>query len=344
MKRKLQPLVPFLGIAGLVVALMLLPVLSRRCSGSAPSAPSPIPPPATVVVYLGIAQSPLPTPAVESKVSTPTSPPEPTVETKVSTPTSPPEPTVEIKVSPHISPLEPTAAVAPERWYTYRVVQSFPHDAEAFTQGLIYVDGLLYEGTGLNGRSSLRRVELESGAVLHSIPLDAEFFGEGLAVLGSRLYQLTWKAGAGFIYDWPSLERAGGWAYEGEGWGLTHDGTHLIMSDGTPTLRFLDPATLQVVRRVEVRAVDGPVSRLNELEYVRGQVYANIWQTNHIARIDPESGAVLGWIDLSGLLTEAERSQGVDVLNGIAYDAGSDRLFVTGKLWPKLFEIDLEPK
>jgi glutamine cyclotransferase len=225
--------------------------------------------------------------------------------------------------------------------YTYRVVRSYPHDPQAWTQGLIYHDGALYEGTGLYGSSSIRRVNLESGEVEQFSPLGAELFGEGIVISGDRLYQLTWQNRAGFVYDWQSFKPLGEWTYEGEGWGLTHDGTHLIQSDGTAVLRFLDPQTLREARRVEVRDGGVPVVRLNELEYVQGEVYANVWHTDRIARIDPESGAVVGWIDLSGLLPDEDRTQPVDVLNGIAYDPAGDRLFVTGKLWPKLFEIEV---
>jgi glutamine cyclotransferase len=224
------------------------------------------------------------------------------------------------------------------------VVREYPHDPEAWTQGLIYHDGALYEGTGLYGRSSIRRVDLESGEPEQLSLLEPEFFGEGITIFGDRLYQLTWHNRVGLVWDWQSFELLGEWAYEGEGWGLTHDGTYLIQSDGTPVLRFLDPETLQEVRRLEVRDGTMPVPRLNELEYVRGEVYANVWQTDRIARIDPESGAVVGWIDLSGLLSAEDRTQPVDVLNGIAYDRAGDRLFVTGKLWPKLFEIQVVEK
>jgi glutamine cyclotransferase len=227
----------------------------------------------------------------------------------------------------------------------YRVVATYPHDTEAFTQGLIFYDGQLYEGTGLNGESSLRRVDLASGTVLQRIDLPAEYFGEGIALFNDRIYQLTWQNKIGLIYDRASFTQLGSWSYETEGWGLTHDGSQLIMSDGSDTLRFLDPQTLAVQRSVQVRAEGQPVTRLNELEYIDGQVYANIWQTDMIARIDPQSGAVTAWIDLSGLLPLEERLPNTDVLNGIAYDPATDRLFVTGKRWPKLYEIALvEPQ
>jgi glutaminyl-peptide cyclotransferase len=220
----------------------------------------------------------------------------------------------------------------------YRVVHVFPHDPEAFTQGLVYFDGFLYEGTGLNGRSSIRKVRLENGEVLQIQKLDPQYFGEGIAILGNSLFELTWQAELGFIYDRRTFQRTGTFTYKGEGWGLTQDGKRLIMSDGSSYLRFIDPVTRKEVSRLQVRDGGKPVERLNELEYVKGEVLANVWQTERLARISPKTGQVLGWVDLSGLLS-AREAQTVDVLNGIAYDAEHDRLFVTGKLWPKLFEI-----
>ncbi len=225
--------------------------------------------------------------------------------------------------------------------YTYQIVDTYPHDPNAFTQGLIYADGVLFEGTGRNGQSSLREVDLETGQVQRQVELPEQFFGEGITLFGDRIYQLTWQSQQGFVYDAETFRQLDTFTYPTEGWGLTHDGSRLIMSDGTPTLYFLDPQSLQETGRVTVRYGDQPVVRLNELEYVDGEVYANIWQTNTIARIDPHTGQVVGWIDLTGLLQPADVTQPVDVLNGIAYDAARDRLFVTGKLWPKLFEIDL---
>jgi glutaminyl-peptide cyclotransferase len=225
----------------------------------------------------------------------------------------------------------------------YRVVHVFPHDPEAFTQGLVYRNGLFYEGTGLNGRSTIRKVRIENGEVLQIQKLDAQYFGEGIAVFGDTLFQLTWTSGIGFLYDLMSFQRKGTFTYAGEGWGLAHDGTRLIMSDGTATLRFLDPATRKLVSRLTVRDAGTPVANLNELEYVKGEIFANVWQTERIARISPKTGAVTGWIDLKGLLTPREQAQGVDVMNGIAYDSTGDRLFVTGKLWPKVFEIRIVP-
>jgi glutamine cyclotransferase len=226
---------------------------------------------------------------------------------------------------------------------TYRVLASYPHDPQAFTQGLVYLDGFLYEGTGLYGQSSLRVVELETGKVLQLQLLPDRFFGEGIAIVGQRIYQLTWKAKTGLIYDLETLEQTGEFRYSTEGWGLTQDGTYLIMSDGTATLHYLDPADLSEVRQVTVRDVGQPVMRLNELEVIRGEIWANVWQTNRIARIDPQDGTVVGWIDLSGLLSPSDITAPVDVLNGIAYDDAGDRIFVTGKLWPKLFQIEVVP-
>jgi glutaminyl-peptide cyclotransferase len=225
--------------------------------------------------------------------------------------------------------------------YGYRVVNIYPHDRQAYTQGLIWCDGFLYEGTGLNGASSLRKVRLESGRVVEQRSLERQYFGEGITEWGSRLLQLTWNSQKGFIYDRAGLKPRGTFRYPGEGWGLTHDKERLIMSDGTAELRFLDPKTLRETGRLAVHSNGAPLPDLNELEFVRGEIFANVYRTDAIARISPRSGAVTGWIDLRGLLPEADRLIPVDVLNGIAYDAGRNRLFVTGKLWPKLFEIEI---
>ena len=230
--------------------------------------------------------------------------------------------------------------------YTYRIVNTYPHDPGAFTQGLVYEDGVLYEGTGLEGQSSLRKVDLESGEVLQIHELPAQFFGEGITVFGNEIVQLTWKSGQGFVYDKASFELLETFEYPTEGWGLTHDGEQLIMSDGTSVLRFLDPGTYEETGRINViiSIVSSYIPPLNELEYVDGEIYANVWTEDRIARIDPATGQVVGWIDLTGLLGPEDRTERVDVLNGIAYDAEGDRLFVTGKWWPKLFEIELIPK
>jgi len=227
--------------------------------------------------------------------------------------------------------------------YGYQIVRVYPHDRDAFTQGLQFVDGVLYEGTGLNGRSSIRRVELETGKVLQKRNVPEEHFGEGITVWKSDLIELTWQSHVAFVYDRATFEPKKRFSYAGEGWGLTHDGTNLVMSDGSDRLRVLDPATFAEKRRIAVTAGGTPLPNLNELEYVKGEIFANIWRTDYVARIAPDTGKVSAYIDLRGLLTPAERA-GTDVLNGIAYDEKQDRLFVTGKLWPKLFEIKLVRK
>lgn len=227
--------------------------------------------------------------------------------------------------------------------YGYEIVNTYPHDPNAFTQGLVYFDGDLYESTGRYGQSNLRRVDLETGEVLQRIDLPAQYFGEGITLLNDRIYKLTWKEQRGFIYERETFELLQEFTYPTEGWGLTHDGQNLMMSDGSAYLYYLDPVRLAEVGRVEVRDGNLPIVRLNELEYIEGQVYANIWQTNWLVIIDPASGRVTGRILLDGLLAPEDMIQPVDVLNGIAYDPAYDRLFVTGKLWPKLFEIDLVP-
>lgn len=222
------------------------------------------------------------------------------------------------------------------------MINVFPHDQAAFTQGLAFDGGFLYEGTGLYGRSTLRKVELNTGKVIKLYELPERFFGEGLTIFRDEVIQTTWKSKVIFVYDKRSFRLRKTFPYLMETWGLTHDGSRLILSDGTATLHFLNPRTFRVLDRVEVFDNNGPVSRLNELEYVRGEVFANIWKTDRIARIVPETGRVIAWIDLRGLLGAHNRSEPVDVLNGIAYDPENDRLFVTGKLWPRLFEIALE--
>ena len=227
---------------------------------------------------------------------------------------------------------------------TYRVVNTYPHDRHAFTQGLIFLDGVLYESTGLNGRSSVRKVKLETGDVLQQRAVDPKYFAEGLTAWGSKLIQLTWQTNVGFVYDRASLQPERSFQYTGEGWGLTHDGTRLIMSDGTAQggLRFFDPDTLKETGRVVVRDRGQSIQYLNELEFIRGEVWANIWQTNRLARINPKTGDVVAWIDCTGLIPRTEVLDPGAVMNGIAYDAAGDRIFVTGKLWPRLFEIRVE--
>lgn len=235
-------------------------------------------------------------------------------------------------------------AQAPVQLYGYEVRESYPHDRAAFTQGLVMDDdGTLFESTGRYGSSSLRKVDLRTGRVLKQFSLPADYFAEGLTLFRGKLFQLTWKEHKGFVYDPVTFEKRGEFAYEGEGWGLTHDEQFLIMSDGTSQLRFLDPSDFHVARTVGVTENGRPQLELNELEYVDDQIYANIWQTDRIARIDPQTGHIEGWINLTGLLDARElSSEPVDVLNGIAYDRQRHHLYVTGKLWPRLFDIKLK--
>jgi glutamine cyclotransferase len=236
------------------------------------------------------------------------------------------------------------ACAGQPRQYGYQVVHVYPHDRNAFTQGLEFRAGFLYEGTGLNGHSTLRKVKLETGEVVQQISLSPEYFGEGITVINQQIIELTWRTETGFVYDQNSFRRLRSFSYPGEGWGLANDGAQIYMSDGTPQIRVWDPVTLQEKKRITVRDGTAPVTYLNELEWVRGEIYANVWQTDRIVRISPTDGRVLGWVDLSGILPAADRTEHVDVLNGIAYDVLGDRLFVTGKLWPKLFEIKIVPK
>jgi glutamine cyclotransferase len=231
--------------------------------------------------------------------------------------------------------------------YGYEVVHTYPHDQQAFTEGLFYLDGFLYESTGLEERSSVRKVRLESGEVVEKIDLPARYFGEGIINWKDSIIQLTYKTEVGFVYNLATFAVKSEFRYPGEGWALTQDGKRIYMSDGTPQIRVWDPESLQETSRITVSDDSGPVKNVNELEWVKGEIYANIWGTDRIARIDPVSGKVVGWIDLTGLLGPddyREGQNGTDVLNGIAYDAKGDRLFVTGKRWPKLFEIKLKRK
>jgi len=230
----------------------------------------------------------------------------------------------------------------PAAW-TYKLVNTFAHDPKAFTQGLVFEDGFLYEGTGLNGRSELRKVELETGNVLQTHKLPDDFFGEGITIYGDRIIQLTYLSRVGFVYNKETFELLQEFNYPTEGWGLTHDGKNLIMSDGTPMLYFLDPETFVQINKIMVLDQDSPVWGLNELEYIDGQIYANVWPTERIVKIEPETGEVIGWIDAEGILAPEDHSEPVDVFNGIAYDPASRRLFVTGKFYPKLYEIKLIP-
>ena len=296
--------------------------------------------------------TPSPTPtATSTPTTTPTStftpvptltptPLPPATATPTSSSTPLPTDTPEPAAAPALQP-EETAEVPV---YGFKIINTYPHDPNAYIQGLVYENGFFYEGTGLKGRSTLRKVELETGKVLQLTNLLPELFGEGITIFGDRIIQLTWHAGIGFVYDQESFELLQLFNYPTEGWGITHDGERLIMSDGTANLYFWDPDSLAEIGRVEVFDNGQPVTWLNELEYINGEIFANVWQTDRIARIDPDTGRVVGWIDLTGLQSPEDRSQQRGaVLNGIAYDADNDRLFVTGKLWPKLYEIELIP-
>jgi len=315
--------------AGLIPLAITWTLVLCYCGPGAPATPTvavqAATPAPSITVTLALTATPVP--------ATATHPP-PTY--------TPAPPTATAATSPLPTPTTSPAASAPI--YTYEVVNAYPHDPAAFTQGLFYFDdGVLYEGTGIRGRSTLRKVKLETGEVLQLYALPGHLFGEGITLYGEHIIQLTWQSHTGFVYDRATFDLLREFHYPGEGWGITHDGERLIVSDGTASLTFWDPESLEAIGQIEVHDVNGPVTRLNELEYVQGEIYANVWQTNRIARIDPTTGRVTGWIDLTGLLSLEGYDKPVDVLNGIAYDAENDRLFVTGKLWPKLFEIRLVP-
>jgi glutaminyl-peptide cyclotransferase len=230
------------------------------------------------------------------------------------------------------------------REYTFEVVRQFPHDATAFTQGLTYHAGYLYEGTGINGRSSLRQIRVETGGIVRKVDLPSEFFGEGITVFKNEVVQLTWLSHVGFLYNLSDFHLIRRFSYPGEGWGITTNGREFFMSDGTPEIRVLEPNNLAEKRRIPVHDGAASVAKLNELEFVEGEIFANVWQTDRIVRISPQTGEVVGWIDLTGLLSSVYRLGPDAVLNGIAYDAEGKRLFVTGKLWPAVFEIRIIPK
>ena len=229
-------------------------------------------------------------------------------------------------------------------YYSIKVTATYPHDDQAFTQGLMYHNGYLYESTGLYGSSSLIKTDLSTGIIMDHITLSDEYFGEGLTIIGGSVYQITWKESTCFVYSLDDLENVQSFTYNGEGWGLTNDGIHLILSNGTSTLSYFDPQTFRIVKTVEVSFDGEPVHNLNELEYVDGVIYANVWKLDKIIMIDSKDGSTVGWIDLEGLENHLDSTDGIDVLNGIAYNSDSERLLVTGKLWPNIFEIQLSPK
>ncbi len=237
--------------------------------------------------------------------------------------------------------IPPPGSKAPQ--YGYTVVRSFPHDPKAFTQGLEHFDGFLYEGTGQKGSSAVRKVEIETGKVVQDVKLHPQYFGEGITIAQGKVFQLTWQDRTGFVYDAKTLKFIRNFSYFGEGWGLTHEPGGLIMSDGTSTLRFLELTRFQERRRLKVLDAGVPIERLNELEMVRGEIWANVWQTDYIVRISPKDGRVLGWINLKGLLGAPMAKLSAEaVLNGIAFNAAKNRIFVTGKLWPRVFEIAIK--
>lgn len=228
--------------------------------------------------------------------------------------------------------------------YRYAVVNTFPHDTHAYTQGLVFDGNTLYEGTGQRGISDLRIVDLKSGQVQKNVPLPEQFFGEGITILNDKIYQLTWQEQRGFVYNKKTMEKVGEFSYAGEGWGITTDGKMLYQSDGTNAIRIVDPSSLTEKGRIEVYDNVGAVEYLNELEFINGELWANIYQTDKIARIDPSTGKVLGYIDFSNLLPKSDYTEGTDVLNGIAYHKSSGKIYVTGKNWPKLFEVKVTKK
>ena len=243
-----------------------------------------------------------------------------------------------------VAPVATAAAVSakPIPVYGVQVVKSTPHDINAFTEGFFYLNGYFYESTGLDGHSTVRKVKIETGQVVQRATLPPDMFGEGIAPWHGRLVGLTWKAQKGYVLDLDSFDTKGEFGYPGEGWGLTHDDTEIVMSDGTPDIRFLNPDTLIETHRIHVTAQGKPVDQLNELEWVDGEIYANIWQTDRIARIDPKTGEVVGWVDCRNLLSMKDFiPEHTDVLNGIAYDPATKRLWLTGKFWPKVFEVKL---
>lgn len=230
--------------------------------------------------------------------------------------------------------------IVPKR-YGYKVVKTFPHDKGAFTQGLVYDNGIFFEGTGQVNTSSLRKVKIETGEVMNQLNLESPLFGEGIAIVGEKIYQLTWESKVGFVYDKSTFKLINKFYYQTEGWGLTTIGDKLVMSDGSNILYFIDTATFGIISKLEVYDNKVKVSKLNELEYINGEIWANVWQTDLIARIDPKTGKVLGYINLANILPTADKDSNTDVLNGIAFDQAGKRIFVTGKNWPKLFQITL---
>jgi glutaminyl-peptide cyclotransferase len=237
-----------------------------------------------------------------------------------------------------------TAQRNPAPSQSYKLIAAFPHDTSSFTQGLVFAgDGKMYESTGLEGESTLRLVDITSGKTLKRIDVPAKYFAEGLAMVGDELIQLTWRTQLGFVYDRKTFKQKRTFPYKTEGWGIAYDGSsRLVMSDGSDTLTFLDPKTLAPIKTLRVLDAGKAIGNLNELEWIEGEIWANVWTTDRIARISPNTGEVNAWIDLSSLYPRAQRDPGADVLNGIAYDASARRIYITGKKWPRLYQISVE--
>jgi len=317
-----------LGLGVLALCLVLLALYATSRTVISPTHPNPVSTPTPTMPQ--VQHTPTATLTVTNVKSSPISPLQPI---------SPVQPTVTAVA---LSPLTSSSIVTPAR-YTYTVVKTYPHDPTAWTEGLFFNEGALYEGTGENGHSFVRKIDLESGKVLQQISLPEKYYGEGIVIFGDRLYQLTYQTQIGFIYNKATFALLKTFTYPTEGWGLTHDDTRLIMSDGSARLTYRDPETLHVIGYINVSDPNGPISQLNELEYIKDEIYANIWTTNFIAIISPQTGKIRAYIDLTDLLPQADRANN-QWLNGIAYLPKDDRLFVTGKHWPKLFEIRLIAK
>ena len=336
------------GIIGVIAVVVLIAVIILLTTQSGRSFAT------TLIGTPTFTPSPTPTSTFTPTPTLTSTPPPPATPTASSTPlpTDTPEPTATLPPPQLTSPLLPapdTPSFQPDETnevpvYTYKIINTYPHDPNAYIQGLVIEDGQFYEGTGRYLQSTLRKVEVETGEALQTANLPPEMWGEGITIFEDKIIQLTWHAGIGFVYDRESFELLQMFSYPTQGWGITHDGQRLIMSDGTANLYFRDPDTFAEIGRVEVLNNGQPVTNLNELEYINGEIFANVWHTDRIARIDPDTGRVVGWIDLTGLQSPEDRSQDPEgVLNGIAYDPEHDRLFVTGKYWPKIYEIELIP-
>ncbi len=300
----------------LCLSLIFTVIIFSGCANNVVP-PSPIPDPPTL------------TPNLQPTIPSP-QPPTPSLQTPV--------PSLQ---PPTTNPQSPTPSPRPPTAYGYEIINVYPHDPNAFTQGLHYEDGYFYEGTGLWGQSNIRQVDAETGDVLQQVDLPEQYFGEGIVVWQDKIIQITWRSQVAFVYDKENFGQIGEFNYQTEGWGITHDGEHLIMSDGSHIITFRDPDSFEAIGQIETLDRGMPIDKLNELEYINGEIWANVWLTDQIVRISPETGEVVGWIDLAGIYPDDDPANPDDVLNGIAYDQETDRLFVTGKLWNALYEIRL---